>query len=248
MHTLTSSGETSPDPEEAPLPHFTLPEGDQPGTTTITTVALTEAFLICGSSGGAILYYFLDPHTGPALINEYKHPGGRVQRLSSNPLGTRVALLDDHGTVVLYNPVTDEALLVPTGQNVEAVLWDLCDPGVFFVVEPGQIVCHVYSPVTVSGPAITVVGATARPPGYCPVTVYHGVVTCLVQGGGLEGFTLTTHTRLQGTEARFGEAGAERFEQNLALLRLKPAFMEAILLKKQDVSRFDACYFLHGLL
>ncbi|GAQ81709.1 hypothetical protein KFL_000880240 [Klebsormidium nitens] len=234
LHTLSSPGETPTDPEEAPPPHFTLPEGDQVGTDTITTVALTEASLICATSGGEVLYYFLDPHTGPALINECKHPGGKIHRLSSNPLGTRVALLDGHGAVVLYNPVTDEALPVPTGQNVEAVLWDLCDPGVFFVVEPGQIVCHVYSPVTVSSPTITVVGATPRPLGHCPITVYHGVVTCLVQGGGLEGFTLTSHTRLQGTEARFAEAGAERFEQNLALLRLKPAFMEALLLKKQD--------------
>lgn len=233
LHTLSQPGETSTDPDEGPLPHFNLPEGDEPGV--VTTIALTEAFLICGTRTGGVLYYFLDPQTGPALVGDYSHPGKKIQRLFAYPLGTRVVLLEEHGAVVLYNPVNDESLEISIAQNVESVLWDLCDPGVFIVVEASQLSCCVYSPVTVTGPTVTVVGVTPRPSGYCPVTLYHGVVTCQVQGGGLEAFTLSTHTRLQGTEARFADGGATRFDQNLALLRLKEAFMDAMVLKKQDV-------------
>eukprot|EP00898_Chlorokybus_atmophyticus_P006704 jgi/Chlat1/7034/Chrsp56S06704 len=84
----------------------------------ITSLAMTDHFLIYGTRRGVLRYWY---HAGGedgdnCVVNEYRHTGGEgrggegsgIVRVWPNATGTRVVFTDEQMNTYLYNPVNDQ--------------------------------------------------------------------------------------------------------------------------------------------
>ena len=129
-------------------------------------------------------------------------------------------------------------------------MWDSFDSGAFITVEGHEFATYVYSPTSVNGATCSKIGQLVidengdMNPGVCvtgishgasPITCYNGKVTCQLQNGKLGVVRLETHTHVNSTSAKYSSSAynEKRFNQLLALVRLKDAWDVAVKLRNR---------------
>eukprot|EP00798_Chlamydomonas_sp_ICE-L_P012670 gene12669-15902_t len=165
----------------------------------ITCVDIFEQFVITGSKQG-ILSYFLVEDCSP--VNEYRHDDGGLSRIFPQPSGSRLIFQDERGNICLFNPVNDQVLVTPPiGSRVENVVWDVNDPNVFVIAEANQLSVFLYSPVSLSGAKIDLIGTQVTAASHTPVVLSAGLLGCRLTNGSLDNVTLDTHRAINTTDA-----------------------------------------------
>jgi len=113
----------------------------------------------------------------------------------------------------MLNSTNREALYISSIPNAtNTITWDTSDPNIFVAIEPAEFSIFLYSELTINGPEVTQLGymeisdngdfvivpqSTKIPPGYAPILVCDGVMTCQQPGGSLTTITSCTHDVLQ---------------------------------------------------
>ncbi|KAK9830069.1 hypothetical protein WJX72_009571 [[Myrmecia] bisecta] len=219
--------------ESAASHSFQLPKQGEPAD--ITCMALNAHFLIYGTRKGHIVYYRCEEQ---APVNEFRHSAGPIRQLFPQLNGTRVIFEDERRAVHLFNPVNNHLLPIThlTGM-LQTAVWDAADPYTFVLSDGRALHTFIYSPVTISGASVSLVGSQPFPTGYLPVALVDGNVTCQTATGALDVVQLSTHKPLQEQEggARAAERLATRFRAALALGRSKEAWDAALLLKSPEL-------------
>ena len=212
-----------------------------------TCVALTDHLLIYGTADGIIEYYSLGDQK--VLDGCHRRHDIGVKYIFPNQAGTRIVYVDVAGQGFLYNPVTTQVIEIPCFGTcgVKHVMWDAADWGVFVAADATDFHTYVYSPLTINGPVISKVGPlevrdngdmridekqrTPIPPGLEPILTFNGRVICQAQNGQLDSVLLSSHDLLDDSRSSghmSGDRLRREFAQNLALLRLKPAWNIAL--------------------
>ncbi|KAI8918944.1 hypothetical protein BC831DRAFT_481578 [Entophlyctis helioformis] len=165
----------------------------------ITSVAMTNEFLIYGTSHGALLHYDLDEIL---MVNDYRHTTGITAIYPSPGLSTKVILVDDKKNAFIVSPISDAPIEIPSfPANARGVLWETAPfPGrfIFVVWDDTAVTTFVYSPLTLRGHQCRGLhkAATRLPYGLKPVLLLNGVLVCQTPGGKLESLVLATHEEL----------------------------------------------------
>jgi WD repeat-containing protein 19 len=108
----------------------------------ITSLHLTDLFLIYATSAGTIVYESLEDGT---RSGDFRHICG-IKALWSNAIGTRVVVQDDKSEGHMYSPVASTLFPIPEfPSKVVSVLWDKRDTGVFVVVGEVKMSTYKYS-------------------------------------------------------------------------------------------------------
>jgi len=213
-----------------------------------TCVALTSHFLIFGTVDGTIEFYsFRDDQMLAA--SAYKHRSGAIRRIFPDIHGTRVIFIDESGSGFLYNPLDSQVTEIPEfNKESRLVLWDGLDSCIFAVADPQELSTYVYSPLTINGPEISKVGplevlengdihieplSTQIPAGFEAITMFAGIVTCQNPASELARVMLGSHEALHSME-HTQDANKARFEQSLALRKLRDAWHMAIKLESRQ--------------
>lgn len=211
------------------------------GQSAVTSIALTEHFLIYGTAQGTIHFYSLAD--GKSIESaELRHEQG-IRALFSNAAGTRIVFVDDSGSGTLYNPVDSQTLPIPDfSAQTYTVLWDGLDPFVFVTADALELSTYVYSPLTINGPQVTKVGpldvdengdvvmeplSTQVPSGYRAIASFAGIVNCQTPASKLSKVMLGSHEALHSVD-RSEDANQGKFLQSLALRKLQDAWNVAL--------------------
>lgn len=214
-----------------------LPEPGQPQN--LSSVAITDHFVITGSRGGQVAYYLL-PGLSPesdklAAVNEFRHDDGAVVKLYPHPNECRLVYEDERRGLHLFNPVNDHVLPVPQWNGpLEALMWDVGDPNFLLLHDGSQLSSYLYCPVSIAGPVIKFLGKQPLPPTHTPFAVVNGTVACRLKNGALDNVMLETHRALQNNDAMSRAAPTRRFTQALLLHRMKDAWECALVLKTPE--------------
>lgn len=168
--------------------------GGSVGNCKITSLCLTNEFLIYSTDKGSIEFFMLEDWT---MVNVYRHTTG-VKLISSDISGVRLAVIDDRNEAFIYNSVTDVIIEIPQDEfpaNVRNILWESWsfDKGVFVAFDSKNIVIYAYTRNTIEGSKVEYVGKMKIPTGQFPLLLYNGVIVCQTQSGKTSNFVLTTH-------------------------------------------------------
>eukprot|EP00667_Euglena_gracilis_P000484 EG_transcript_484 len=216
--------------EETAKRHRVFPEKDD--TADISTLAMTEDFLIYGTSRGTIHYFSLDDW---CYVNEFRFSNG-IRHIFPNKLGTRVVFIDQINAAYLYNPVNDQAIAINRfSGSTEKLMWDSGDWGIFYGVDNQQLTTYVYAPNSRAGPiaeavshtveGTSMVQTTDRPFGFVPILCHNGNMVCQRrENGQLATVTMQTHQYVS------------------QLIRLNPEQMTAALHKHLALHRLDEAW------
>jgi len=191
----------------------------------ITCIAMTNDFLIYGSSQGSLVYWLLSTTSAGSVVNEFRHPVG-IRKAFPNPAGTRCIIVDDAHSAHVINPVNDQSIEIPDFPgSADYVLWDSADPGVFVVADARTFSTYMYCPASIDGPTVEMIGNTKRPVGFSPIICFGGIVTCQSSSGSLFRIVLSTHSCVgESLQSEAKEKLEARFNQDLAIGRLKDAW------------------------
>jgi WD repeat-containing protein 19 len=196
----------------------------------ISTVHLTDAFLIYGTTTGLIEYVSLDDETRP---NDFRHICG-IKSIWSNPLGTRLVVQDMNLVGYIYSPVSSQLVEIEEfPRQVKTVLWDKKDVGVLAVVGDKGISTYKYTAHSLRSQAwCRLVCKTEAPALAAPIVLINGELHYQTASGVLSKIVLESHSAL-----RSGAAQVEsKFEQALALGRFEDAY--ALAAQLADKSSF----------
>lgn len=176
------------------LKSFPESTGTSHGGTKITTLFLTNDFLIFATDTGSIEFFMLEDW---AMVNVYRHTTG-VTMISSDANGVRLVVIDDRNDAYVYNSVTDVMIQIPQNDfptNVKKILWESwpLDKGVFVACDAKYAYVNTYVRDTIEGPVVEHVGKMKIPAGQYPLLLYNGVVVCQTQSGKTSHFVLSTH-------------------------------------------------------
>jgi len=198
----------------------TFPEDDGDDSP-ITAHHLTEQFLIYTTKRGSVVYYSIED---AAVPNEYRHEAG-ITMLFPNASGTRCVFVDELGQGYIYNPVDSSLLEIPKfPKDAQRVLWDLMDRTTFLVASVAELHTYVYSPISMTGPAIKKVSTSERSSPDSPIVLLNGTVSCQTAGGSVSTFVLDSHSQLAENPDDPRPLNPEKqFKQALALGRLEEA-------------------------
>eukprot|EP01006_Ploeotia_vitrea_P030251 TRINITY_DN62715_c0_g1_i1.p1 TRINITY_DN62715_c0_g1~~TRINITY_DN62715_c0_g1_i1.p1 ORF type:complete len:1401 (+),score=199.79 TRINITY_DN62715_c0_g1_i1:64-4266(+) len=213
----------------------------------ITSVAMTDEFLIYSDKAGYIHYFSLEDWT---YVNEYRFDSG-LRAIYPNAMGTRVVCVDETNAAYLYNPVNDQYVTVEKfSPSTEKVMWDNSTWGIFVGADSKNFTTFVYSPNTRFGATATAVpvqtphgvpptsdaapNMTERPFEFSPVLCYNGKVVCQVTSGSTVTITLQTHQFIDHVLRLSGDHVVSAFYNNLSLNRLEEAWKIAATLSLTD--------------
>ncbi|GFH09592.1 WD_REPEATS_REGION domain-containing protein, partial [Haematococcus lacustris] len=199
---------------------------------TVLCVALTPDFIITGSKQGELTYYLLEDGSS---VNEYRHDEGGILHLYPQPDGSRLIFEDDHGNLNLFNPVSDQVLVVPqfTGK-AERVMWDQLDPNVFVVVDASMLHTYLHIPISIAGPRVEFVCKQHYQPTHTPILVHSGSVACRLKNGSIDSLALDSHRTLMAADSLSRATPLRKFQQCLRLGRLKMAWDCAVTLGSSE--------------
>lgn len=193
----------------------------------VTSMDLTDSFLIYSTNRGNIVYFSLEDWT---VVNNFRFEVG-VTHIFPNPDGTRLVFIDETHAAYVYNPVDDHVTPVEKFPGTaDKVLWDIADSNVFVTSDLKKFTSYVYSPQTTKGPAVkairqvansSLVASTDRPDGYLPVLLHEGKVTCQTQSGTLTSILLNSHSTFKVNNTAIAE---QKFYQLLYLNKFKEAY------------------------
>ncbi|KAL0039283.1 hypothetical protein WJX79_001413 [Trebouxia sp. C0005] len=224
---------------------FQVPFPGTPGN--VTCMALSAHFLIAGTAAGMLLYYHCQDK---ALLNEFKHTGGAIVKVFPQPYGTRVIYEDDKHAVHLYNAVNDQLLhLEEVSLGLATALWDAADPNLFLLSDGQVLYTFLYSPVSLLGAGVTLVGKQICAPGRVPLILAEGNVTFQTKSGSLETQLLASHAALRDSSNRSRDADVmkARFKAAVTLHHFKEAWDAALMLKSPQLWQALGEAYLHDL-
>lgn len=233
---------------EAPTKKFPCrgdSEDSKGSTSAVTSIALTEHFLVFGTDAGTVEFFSLSDWS---LLSgtELRHTTP-IKSVHPNAPGTRVLCVDDEDQAFVYNPATGEKTPVPgfPAAPKVVVMWDSVDQHVILVADGSELHTFVYAPITIKGAMVSKLGpveilaegevsmvpkSTPVAQGLYPICASEGTITCQVGSTG----QLTT-IRSPYYEHRDSRAPREvAFCQTLALLRLRDAWEVALTLNGRD--------------
>lgn len=235
VHRLGGGSDAKSD--TAKNPQATLP--DREGVGRVTCYAMTENFLVYGTSNGHLsMFSLVDFET----LVDYKHNGGAIKTLASNTHGTRIAFVDQANAGFVLNPTTEVTTTIENfNPNTKKLIWDPSEYGVLIGVDSRHFTTYCYAPNSRFGPTCEPVcvmdpkkhaptgkvNLTAVPSGFHAIGAYRGAVSCQMPTGTLAAVSLDTHRSLYSTSKSDGDG----FLSNLALNRLTQA---ANLVTSQD--------------
>lgn len=184
----------SNDFESRDLKSFPESTGSSVGAGRVTTLCLTNDFLIFATDSGSIEFFMLEDWV---MVGVFRHLTG-IKMISANVNGIRVAIIDDRNDAYIYNSVTDVMIQIsqkdfPT--NTKTILWESWpfDKGVFIACDQKFVYIFVHIRDTIDGPTVEYVGKMKIPSGQYPLLLYNGVVVCQTQSGKTSNFVLSTH-------------------------------------------------------
>ena len=171
-----------------------FPDGNSHSQGKITTISLTENFLIYANDNGTVEYFMIPEWN---VVNVYKHSVG-IKQVYPDQTGTCLVLIDNKNDGWVYNAITELLVSIPHQyfpSQVKSVLWETWpdDKAVFAVCDSNYIQVFVNVKDTIQGPVIDYVGQMKIPLGQFPLLLYNGVVVCHTQSGGSSNFILSTH-------------------------------------------------------
>jgi len=160
----------------------------------ITTLCLTNDFLIFATDSGSIEFFILEDW---AMVNVYRHSNG-VKMIAADSNGVRLALIDERNDAYIYNATNDFILPIPAQYfptGVKSLLWEtwIHDKGVFVVNDSKHSHVFIYVRDTIDGPSVEFVGKTKIPSSQFPLLLYNGVIVTQTQSGKASNFVLSTH-------------------------------------------------------
>ncbi|CAG2108726.1 unnamed protein product [Medioppia subpectinata] len=184
----------SSDYESRDLKSFPDGAGSAVGNGKITTLCLTNDFLIFATDLGSIEFFMLEDW---AMVGVYRHTTG-IKMISANVNGIRVAIIDDRNDAFIYNSVTDVMTQLSQNDfptNPRTILWESwpLDKGVFIACDQKFVYVFIHIRDTIEGPTVEYVGKMKIPSGQYPLLLYNGVVVCQTQSGKTSNFVLLTH-------------------------------------------------------
>jgi WD repeat-containing protein 19 len=194
IHLHLIENEHSGHDDRADVKSFPDSAGSSLGGGKITTLCLTNDFLIFATDSGSIEFFMLEDWV---MVGVYRHTTG-VKMISANANGIRVAIIDDRNEAFIYNSVTDVMLQISQNDfptNAKNILWESwpLDKGVFIACDSKYAYVFVHIRDTIEGPVVEFVGKMKIPTGQYPLLLYNGVVVCQTQSGKTSNFVLTTH-------------------------------------------------------
>ena len=185
LHVLESEGVVTEDRESKIFP-------ETGKTDVISTMALTADFLIWGTDMGAIGYFLLEDWT---IVSEFKHITG-IKDMVAEPGGTKVAFIDTKNQGYIYNPNTDQLVLMKDlPESTKKILWDQSpmDKDKLIAYDGEAMHTFILDLDNVSGATVTHLGQTKVPLGQFPILLYAGEVSLQTQSGKLVKVTLSSH-------------------------------------------------------
>ena len=209
-----------------------FPEQGDSDDSRITSVRLTEDFLICGTQAGTIYYESLADKT---RASEFRHITG-IKALWSNPLGTRLIVQDLDNSGFVYSPVNSTLLPLPDFlADTREVLWDIRDVGVFVVVGETRMDTYKYMASSLREEQFCKLVVSSETPAtrINPIVLINGEMHFQTTSGSIGKTLLESHQALRSGAAQ----PADKFTQALALLRLEDAF--ALASAMDDPAKYD---------
>ncbi|CAG2173153.1 unnamed protein product, partial [Oppiella nova] len=202
----------SNDYESRDLKSFPDGAGSSVGNGKVTTLCLTNDFLIFATDLGSIEFFMLEDWV---MVGVYRHTTG-IKMISANVSGIRVAIIDDRNDAFIYNSVTDVMTQLSHNDfppNAKTILWESwpLDKGVFIACDPKFVYVFIHIRDTIEGPTVEYVGKMKIPSGQYPLLLYNGVVVCQTQSGKTSNFVLSTHD--------FGDKMTDKTRLKTELLR-----------------------------
>ena len=204
---------------------------------TITSLQLTDDYLIYCTSQGTLVHWYLDE---AAAVNEHRHECA-ITSFYTSPEGTRLVFVDQNHRGYLYSPVDDSCVDIPSfPSSVDLVLFDPLDPNTFVAVDAKtgkSAVTFIFAPQTTKGPTVTKLTNTKLPFSFQPVLFYDGFLHGQKAGGGLSSLLISSHDALsviQKGAKRTPEKLRQGLTQLLALNRLKAAWEIACVVKQRE--------------
>lgn len=199
---------------------------DEPDDVQVTSMALTDDFLIYSTNTGNIVYFSLEDWS---IVNSFRFEVS-VTHISPNLLGTRLVFIDETHAAYLYNPVDDQVVPVEKfSGSADKILWDISNPNIFVTSDSKKFTTYIYSSQTTKGPTVrairqvansSLVAHTERPEGFSPVVLQDGKIICQSQSGALTAVLLNSHASLKHTNPAMVE---QKFYQLLYLNKFKEA-------------------------
>jgi WD repeat-containing protein 19 len=231
----------------------TFPSREEGSFAVITTIALTDDFLIYGTEAGSVEIFFLQEWV--LLAGAELRLDSSIRKLYPNGDGTRIVVIDSANNIHLFNPVTGGGVnqsitrFEDSPSNVTKVLWDMEEHNTIMVFDGCVAHTYLYVPVSIKGPILTKLGpvtvskdgeVTLNPEkveiegGNIPIVSIGGVFTCQLGSGALSSIThpyfntLPDSSRSRRDQDNSPESLKYRFCQALALLKLEAAWLAAL--------------------
>jgi len=195
-----------------------FPSRDEDGN--ITCCDLTEDFLVYGTQSGNLYHFYLSAWSE---VNVFKH-GVPIRSIYPNQCGTHIAIIDDKGDGILYNPVADSIHKIPDlTTSVKGVLWEThpFDKDIFIIYNKKEIFTYIFHRESIEGSFVSLVGQTRLPFSQRPLLVNNGTVTLQSSSGKINYLLLDTHSFLSPDISSLNE---QAFESATQLKRWKEAW------------------------
>lgn len=213
-----------------------FPQNESDGP--ITSIHLTEDFLVLVDKAGRIKYYLVEENT---VVSEYR-PENPVLKIFPNHSGTKSICIDNTGCGYLYNPVDDSIALIPNfNATVKNVVWDIDSPNVFATVEPTKMNTYLYLQTSLEGPTIIHLPRYSKledvnqvcdgivtniTDDLTPIVLKTGYIYSHSKSEGMRGDYLSTHSYISSWRGSNDseEGHTSYFLQNLAIHRFAQCF------------------------
>ncbi|XP_076826013.1 WD repeat-containing protein 19-like isoform X2 [Clavelina lepadiformis] len=191
----------------------------------ILSSALTNDFLVYATDTGSLHFFFIEDWI---QVNIFHHMT-TIKSIYPDTSGSHVALIDDKGEGVIYNPVNDSTLEIPSlPSNVQGLLWENnpFDKGVFIVHDDVDIYTYLFHRESIKGPHVSLVGKTHLPFTQKPLLLHNGSLTLQLASGKTTSLLLDTHSFLKVSEENNEQQVSNRkaLEQAVSLHRWREAW------------------------
>ncbi|XP_046667542.1 WD repeat-containing protein 19 [Homalodisca vitripennis] len=200
----------------------------------VSSMALTTDFLIYASDMGHIWYFLLEDWV---QVTEFQHVIS-IKAVYPDMVGTRLIFIDAKSDGYIYNPVTDDLVLIPDlPTSAAGVLWDTWHPdrNVFIVYDSENMYTYIHIRDSIKGQRVVRVGVTKLPTDQIPLVLHSGEVTLETSGGKLNSVCLSTHTTAP-VAAALGQSDSLHsiLDLHLALMRYNEAWNVCLILDEQE--------------
>lgn len=161
----------------------------------ITTVSLTNEFLVYGTESGSIEFFSLEDWS---MVNIYRH-SSQIKLIEADLAGLRLIGIDSRGEIFLYNAINDSTISIKEPPNlassISKILWESWHPDmhVFGICDSRNIFIYSYVRDSIYGQRVEYVGKMRILSGQYPLLLCNGILVCHTERGNTSNFVLSTH-------------------------------------------------------